>query len=62
MAKAYVAELRDAERRGRHPDPRRLGLHQGLRGERGWRDAKLTSLGGGTTEIQKVIISRMLLA
>lgn len=29
--------------------------------ERAWRDAKLTSLGGGTTEIQKVVISRMLL-
>lgn len=29
--------------------------------ERGWRDAKLSSLGGGTTEIQKVIIARLLL-
>ena len=29
--------------------------------ERGLRDAKLTSIGGGTTEIQKMIISRMLL-
>ncbi len=29
--------------------------------ERGLRDAKLTSLGGGTTEIQKLIISRTLL-
>ncbi len=31
-------------------------------GERALRDAKLTSLGGGTTEIQKMIISRLLLA
>ncbi len=30
--------------------------------ERSWRDAKLSTLGGGTTEIQKVIISRLLLA
>ena len=30
--------------------------------ERAWRDAKLSTLGGGTTEIQKVIISRILLA
>src|SRR5687768_1522174 len=30
--------------------------------ERGLRDAKLTSIGGGTTEIQKMIISRMLLS
>lgn len=30
--------------------------------ERGLRDAKLTSIGGGTTEIQKLIISRTLLA
>ncbi|MCW2615917.1 MAG: Butyryl-CoA dehydrogenase [Frankiales bacterium] len=30
--------------------------------ERALRDAKLTSIGGGTTEIQKMIISRMLLA
>ncbi len=30
--------------------------------ERGWRDAKLSTIGGGTSEIQKVIISRILLA
>ena len=30
--------------------------------ERGLRDAKLTSIGGGTTEIQKMIISRLLLS
>jgi alkylation response protein AidB-like acyl-CoA dehydrogenase len=30
--------------------------------ERALRDAKLTSIGGGTTEIQKLIISRLLLA
>ncbi|MCW2679566.1 MAG: Butyryl-CoA dehydrogenase [Frankiales bacterium] len=30
--------------------------------ERALRDAKLTSIGGGTTEIQKMIISRLLLA
>ncbi len=30
--------------------------------ERAWRDAKLISIGGGTSEIQKEIIARMLLA
>lgn len=30
--------------------------------ERAWRDAKLSSIGGGTTEIQKMVISRMLLS
>jgi alkylation response protein AidB-like acyl-CoA dehydrogenase len=30
--------------------------------ERALRDAKLASLGGGTTEIQKMIISRSILA
>jgi alkylation response protein AidB-like acyl-CoA dehydrogenase len=29
--------------------------------ERAWRDAKLTSLGGGTTEIQKIVVARTLL-
>ena len=30
--------------------------------ERAWRDARLSSIGGGTTEIQKMVISRMLLS
>ena len=30
--------------------------------ERGLRDAKLASIGGGTTEIQKTIIARAILA
>jgi alkylation response protein AidB-like acyl-CoA dehydrogenase len=30
--------------------------------ERALRDAKLASIGGGTTEIQKLIISRLMLA
>jgi alkylation response protein AidB-like acyl-CoA dehydrogenase len=40
------------------------GLTSGLRdfpAERALRDAKLASIGGGTTEIQKMIISRTLL-
>lgn len=61
IAKAYVAECatRSAEDG--------IQLHGGwgyikdFPVERAWRDAKLSSLGGGTTEIQKVIISRMLL-
>jgi alkylation response protein AidB-like acyl-CoA dehydrogenase len=61
IAKAYVADCatRNAEDG--------IQLHGGwgyikdFPVERAWRDAKLTSLGGGTTEIQKVVISRMLL-
>jgi alkylation response protein AidB-like acyl-CoA dehydrogenase len=62
MAKAYVAEC--ATRNGEDA----IQIHGGwgyikdFPVERAWRDAKLTSLGGGTTEIQKVVISRMLLA
>jgi alkylation response protein AidB-like acyl-CoA dehydrogenase len=62
MAKAYVAEC--ATRSGEDA----IQIHGGwgyikdFPVERAWRDAKLSSLGGGTTEIQKVVISRMLLA
>jgi alkylation response protein AidB-like acyl-CoA dehydrogenase len=61
MAKAYVAEC--ATRNGEDA----IQLHGGwgyikdFAVERAWRDAKLSSLGGGTTEIQKVVISRLLL-
>jgi alkylation response protein AidB-like acyl-CoA dehydrogenase len=61
IAKAYVAEcaIRNAEEA--------IQIHGGwgyikdFPVERGWRDAKLSSIGGGTTEIQKLIISRVLL-
>jgi alkylation response protein AidB-like acyl-CoA dehydrogenase len=62
MAKAYVAEC--ATKNGEDA----IQIHGGwgyikdFPVERAWRDAKLSSLGGGTTEIQKVVISRMLLA
>ncbi len=61
MAKAYIAAC------GTQNAEDAIQIHGGwgyikeFDCERGWRDAKLTSLGGGTTEIQKVIISRMLL-
>jgi alkylation response protein AidB-like acyl-CoA dehydrogenase len=61
MAKAYVAEC--ATRNGEDA----IQLHGGwgyikdFAVERAWRDAKLSSLGGGTTEIQKIVISRLLL-
>jgi alkylation response protein AidB-like acyl-CoA dehydrogenase len=62
IAKAYVAECatRNAEDG--------IQLHGGwgyvkdFPVERAWRDAKLFSIGGGSTEIQKVILSRMLLS
>ncbi len=62
IAKAYVAECatRNAEDG--------IQLHGGwgyvkdFPVERAWRDAKLLSIGGGTTEIQKVILSRILLS
>jgi alkylation response protein AidB-like acyl-CoA dehydrogenase len=61
MAKAYVAECatRNAEDA--------IQLHGGwgyikdFPVERAWRDAKLVSLGGGTSEIQKLVIARALL-
>jgi alkylation response protein AidB-like acyl-CoA dehydrogenase len=61
IAKAYVAEcaIKNAEEA--------IQIHGGwgyikdFPVERGWRDAKLSSIGGGTTEIQKLIISRVLL-
>ena len=61
MAKAYVAECALAN------GDAAIQLHGGwgyikdFPVERAWRDAKLTSLGGGTTEIQKIVISRVLL-
>ena len=62
MAKAYIAKcaLENADNA--------IQVHGGwgyikdYPVERAWRDAKLSSIGGGTTEIQKMIISRMLLA
>lgn len=62
MAKAYIGEcaLENADAA--------IQIHGGwgyikdFAVERGWRDAKLSTIGGGTSEIQKVIISRMLLA
>ncbi|WP_370327047.1 acyl-CoA dehydrogenase family protein [Euzebya sp.] len=62
MAKAYIgqAALQNADSA--------IQIHGGwgyikdFPVERAWRDAKLSTIGGGTTEIQKVIISRMLLA
>ncbi|HVM18953.1 MAG TPA: acyl-CoA dehydrogenase family protein [Egibacteraceae bacterium] len=62
MAKAYVAECATRNAEDGIQIHGGWGYIKDFAVERSWRDAKLSSLGGGTTEIQKVIISRMLLA
>ncbi|HWH32054.1 MAG TPA: acyl-CoA dehydrogenase family protein [Egibacteraceae bacterium] len=61
IAKAYVAEcaIKNAEEAIQIFGG--WGYIKEFPVERGWRDAKLSSIGGGTTEIQKLIISRVLL-
>ena len=61
IAKAYVAEcaIKNAEEAIQIFGG--WGYIKEFPVERGWRDAKLSSIGGGTTEIQKMIISRVLL-
>ena len=61
MAKAHVASCATASADDAIQIHGGWGYIKDFPVERGWRDAKLSSLGGGTTEIQKVIISRMLL-
>lgn len=62
MAKAYVADCATKNAEDAIQIHGGWGYIKDFPVERGWRDAKLSSLGGGTTEIQKVVISRMLLA
>ena len=62
MAKAYVAECATRNAEDAIQIHGGWGYIKDFPVERAWRDAKLSSLGGGTTEIQKVVISRMLLA
>ena len=61
MAKAYVADCATKNAEDAIQIHGGWGYIKDFPVERGWRDAKLSSLGGGTTEIQKVVISRMLL-
>jgi alkylation response protein AidB-like acyl-CoA dehydrogenase len=61
MAKAYVAECATRNAEDGIQIHGGWGYIKDFPVERAWRDAKLTSLGGGTTEIQKVVISRLLL-
>ena len=61
IAKAYVAECATKSAEEAIQVHGGWGYIKDFPVERAWRDAKLTSLGGGTTEIQKVIIARMLL-
>jgi alkylation response protein AidB-like acyl-CoA dehydrogenase len=61
IAKAYVADCATASANDAIQIHGGWGYIKDFGVERSWRDAKLSSLGGGTTEIQKVIISRMLL-
>jgi alkylation response protein AidB-like acyl-CoA dehydrogenase len=61
IAKAYVAECATANAEDGIQVHGGWGYITDFPVERAWRDAKLLSLGGGTTEIQKVIIARMLL-
>ena len=61
IAKAYVADCATRNAEDGIQIHGGWGYIKDFPVERSWRDAKLSSLGGGTTEIQKVIISRMLL-
>ncbi len=61
MAKAHVAECATRSAEDGIQIHGGWGYVKDFPVERAWRDAKLTSLGGGTTEIQKVVISRLLL-
>lgn len=61
IAKAYVAECATKSAEDGIQVHGGWGYIKDFPVERSWRDAKLSSLGGGTTEIQKVVISRMLL-
>jgi alkylation response protein AidB-like acyl-CoA dehydrogenase len=61
IAKAYVADCATASANDAIQIHGGWGYIKDFGVERSWRDAKLSSLGGGTTEIQKVIISRLLL-
>ncbi|MEE8600805.1 acyl-CoA dehydrogenase family protein [Euzebya tangerina] len=62
MAKAYVGACALANADAAIQIHGGWGYIKDFPVERGWRDAKLSTIGGGTSEIQKVIISRMLLA
>jgi alkylation response protein AidB-like acyl-CoA dehydrogenase len=61
IAKAYVADCATKNAEDAIQLHGGWGYIKDFPVERAWRDAKLSSLGGGTTEIQKVVISRMLL-
>lgn len=61
MAKAYIGECALANADAAIQIHGGWGYIKEFPVERAWRDAKLSTLGGGTTEIQKVIISRILL-
>ena len=62
MAKAYIGQCALANADSAIQIHGGWGYIKDFPVERSWRDAKLSTIGGGTTEIQKVIISRMLLA
>lgn len=61
----HVQARRNGDGRARHlpwdPDPRRRRLHHRFQVERHWRDARLTRIFEGTSEIQMRIISDALL-
>lgn len=61
VAKAHVAECAAASADDAIQLHGGWGYIKEFDVERAWRDAKLTSLGGGTTEIQKLVIARTLL-
>jgi alkylation response protein AidB-like acyl-CoA dehydrogenase len=61
IAKAYMAECTSDNAEDAIQVHGGWGYIKDFPIERAWRDAKLTSLGGGTTEVQHLIISRMLL-
>lgn len=61
LAKAHVAECAAASADDAIQLHGGWGYIKEFDVERAWRDAKLTALGGGTTEIQKLVIARTLL-
>ena len=61
QAKLFAVRGQLAGDQRRHPDPRRLRLRDRLPGRALLRDAKLTEIGEGTSQIQRLVIARRIL-
>ena len=62
MAKLYASEIAVQGRRRLRADPRRLRLREGLSGREVLPRREATTIGEGTSEIQRLVIARQLLA